>query len=276
MADLTFTAAAGVDFPLQTVECTDEGMMNAALVRDGILSGGVTYSGFAVTIAAGMLLIGGRRIRLSSPITFSLSSYTGLARIAAHIDTTETSDRTSCDQVSFSVSYASSIAGFSALDSDDINKGGTDYAAPIAFLNVTSSGVTGIYRICKAVNYGQDEVLWENDDPSASFGEQTVIVPGLSECDRVTIIYREDYREQYDYRFAEFGYLVPGEDTIKVDAMRVDRYSSTWYYYYRKARLTPAAETCSFGNGLEGSSGANTAKSTVMIPIAILGAALRR
>lgn len=137
---------SGVTFAQQRVTPSDDGQLRRAFLPDCIISGcAFSYSGSALTMGVGALLLCGRQIRHTAaqswPVADALS---GFARLVLTVDLSQTSTEDAFEQVSSAIQYASSANGFAPLEQDDINAGGTRYQAAACVVSLGASGITGI------------------------------------------------------------------------------------------------------------------------------------
>lgn len=137
---------SGVTFEQQRVTPSDDAQLRRAFLADCILAGcAFSYSGSALTMGAGALLLCGRQIRhiaaQSWPTTDALS---GFARLVLTVDLSQASTEDAFEQVASSIQYAASADGFAPLEQDDINAGGTRYQAAVCVVSLGVSGITGI------------------------------------------------------------------------------------------------------------------------------------
>lgn len=136
----------GVTFPNQTVAAVDHGVLFERAFSDGIIKGcAVTFTGSTITIGAGYLIVAGRLIQNTADATITAAASGSFARLKVVIDTTLPSTTSSFQQVSFSLDYAASASGFSALTQDDINAGtGNTYEAALCIFSMSGPSVSAI------------------------------------------------------------------------------------------------------------------------------------
>ena len=140
------TDFSGVTFQQQKISPSDDGLIRRKLLADGILYGcDMSYSGTTLTMAAGQLMICGRQIRHPAAQNWAVVDATsGYARLVLTIDLTRTSTKDTFDQVLDTIEYASSLDGFTALKTSDINISGTRYQVVLCVVSLGTGGITGI------------------------------------------------------------------------------------------------------------------------------------
>ena len=140
------TDFSGVTFQQQKISPSDDGLIRRKLLADGILYGcDMSYSGTTLTMAAGQLMICGRQIRHPAAQNWAVVDATsGYARLVLTIDLTRTSTKDTFDQVLDTIEYASSLDGFTALETSDINISGTRYQVVLCVVSLGTGGITGI------------------------------------------------------------------------------------------------------------------------------------
>ena len=141
-------ALNGYTFPYQKTPPSCDGMVRAAALTDGFLTGcALSHTGFSVSMAPGHILACGRTLHNDATANWSVSgAASGFARVVMTVDMSKTSTLTSFTLGSFAVEYASSLNGFAALRQDDINAGGTIYQVEICAVSLSSAGVASIAR----------------------------------------------------------------------------------------------------------------------------------
>ena len=140
------TDFSGVTFQQQKISPSDDGLIRRKLLADGILYGcDMSYSGSTLTMAAGQLMICGRQIRHPAAQNWAVVDATsGYARLVLTVDLTRTSTKDTFDQVLDTIEYASSLDGFTALETSDINISGTRYQVVLCVVSLGTGGITGI------------------------------------------------------------------------------------------------------------------------------------
>lgn len=140
------TDFSGVTFQQQKISPSDDGLIRRKLLADGILYGcDMSYSGSTLTMAAGQLMICGRQIRHPAAQNWAVVDATsGYARLVLTVDLTRTSTKDTFDQVLDTIEYASSLDGFTALETSDINISGTLYQVVLCVVSLGTGGITGI------------------------------------------------------------------------------------------------------------------------------------
>ena len=140
------TDFSGVTFQRQKISPSDDGLIRRKLLADGILYGcDMSYSGSTLTMAAGQLMICGRQIRHPAAQNWAVVDATsGYARLVLTVDLTRTSTKDTFDQVLDTIEYASSLDGFTALETSDINISGTLYQVVLCVVSLGTGGITGI------------------------------------------------------------------------------------------------------------------------------------
>ena len=140
------TDFSGVTFQQQKISPSDDGLIRRKLLANGILYGcDMSYSGTTLTMAAGQLMICGRQIRHPEAQNWAVVDATsGYARLVLTIDLTRTSTKDTFDQVLDTIEYASSLDGFTALETSDINISGTRYQVVLCVVSLGTGGITGI------------------------------------------------------------------------------------------------------------------------------------
>lgn len=140
-------AIRGVTFTNQEVAATDHGTLFDSIFGDGILKGcAISYSGSAITIGAGYLIVSGRLIQNTANATLTASASGAYCRVLVTIDTSLPSTTSDFQQVSFSLDYAATPTGFAALTQNDINAGtGNVYQAALIIFAMSGSSVSSVY-----------------------------------------------------------------------------------------------------------------------------------
>ena len=140
------TDFSGVTFQQQKISPSDDGLIRRKLLADGILYGcDMSYSGTTLTMAAGQLMICGRQIRHPAAQNWAVVDATsGYARLVLTVDLTRTSTKDTFDQVLDTIEYASSLDGFTALETSNINISGTRYQVVLCVVSLGTGGITGI------------------------------------------------------------------------------------------------------------------------------------
>lgn len=140
------THFSGVTFANQKVTPSYDATIRRALMSDGILSGcKLSYSGSTLTMEAGQLMVCGRQIVHTAVDNWAVTGATsGFARLVLIVDLTGSSTKDVFDQVRTEIQYATAVAGFPALTTDDINGSGTIYQIPLCIVSLGSGGITGI------------------------------------------------------------------------------------------------------------------------------------
>ena len=136
----------GVTFPEQKVTPSDDAIFHRAVLPDGILTGcAFSYSGSTLTMGAGYLLICGRIVRHTAVQNWSIvDASSGYARLVLTIDLTRTSTVDEFDQVVDAIEYASSVDGFTELETADINRNGTKYQVVVCVVSLGGGGISAI------------------------------------------------------------------------------------------------------------------------------------
>lgn len=264
----------GVDFPLQLVTPVDAGILQAAIMTDGILSGcEVTWSGLTVTIAPGMMIACGRRIKLTEPVSITLNAYVGYARIYVQIDASAASTKEAFEQVSFGARYASTPAGFVSGESGDINGTGVLYDAPIVDMQTTAAAVVG--QVCRYMAHVRvASALWETADETAAFPAQTVFLSDVNLLD-----YNAYYaRFINDGRYYDFwvsrGDITSGTITAEANRTTTDGDYNYIYSHAREWKIDLDNNAFVFGAGAGGYVGyayGTSWSDNAMKPVAIYG-----
>lgn len=140
-------AIRGVTFNNQEVAATDHGTLFDSIFGDGILKGcEISYSGSAITIGAGYLVVSGRLIQNTANATLTASASGAYCRVLVTIDTSLPSTTSDFQQVSFGLDYAATPTGFAPLTQNDINAGtGNVYQAALIIFAMSGSSVSSVY-----------------------------------------------------------------------------------------------------------------------------------
>lgn len=135
---------SGAFFSNRPLPSKSLGAFARAAVPDGILSGcAISYTGTALTVAAGQMIACGRVFSLPEAKTLALTGATsGLARVLVQIDLAGTSSESEFEQVSFVIQYAATADAFAALTQDDVNASGTIYQMELCRAALSASGIT--------------------------------------------------------------------------------------------------------------------------------------
>lgn len=136
----------GITFPEQKVTPSHDAIIRRATLADGILHGcDLSYSGYTLTMGAGVMIACGRQFSHTSVQNWAVSGATsGYARLVLTIDTTRASTKKNFDQIVDSIEYASALDGFLALQQQDINQSGTIYQMVVCVVSLGAGGITGI------------------------------------------------------------------------------------------------------------------------------------
>ena len=136
----------GVTFDEQLVTPYDDAALYAAILPDGIIHGcRLTYSGNALTMEPGLLILSGRVIRHTSAETWRLTEdVSGFARILLNIDLSFASSENSFKQVFSTVEYAQDMQGFPELQQDPINISGARYQVVACVVTLSDGAITAI------------------------------------------------------------------------------------------------------------------------------------
>lgn len=137
---------SGVTFEQQRVTPSDDAQLRRAFLPDCIITGcAFSYSGAALTMGAGSLLLCGRQIRHTAAQSWSFEdARSGYARLVVAVDLSQTATEDTFNQVTTFTQYAAAADGFNPLNQDDINAGGTIYQAAVCVVSLGASGITGI------------------------------------------------------------------------------------------------------------------------------------
>lgn len=137
----------GINFDNQTVTAKDHGHLFQCVIVDGIMSGcELSFSGTSLVITPGYLLVAGREMKLTSNTTVIVDGATsGYARVLVTIDMSGTATADTFEQAYFQIQYATTVAGFSALNQEEINNSGTKYQFELCTLVMGTSGIASIY-----------------------------------------------------------------------------------------------------------------------------------
>lgn len=138
----------GVTFPQQKVTPSYDAIIHRVTLSDGILRGcELSYSGYTLTMGAGVLIACGRQFVHQTVQNWAVSEATsGYARLLLSVDTTRASTKDNFDQIVDSIEYASDIDGFSDLLQTDINAAGTIYQMCVCVVSLGPGGITGIVK----------------------------------------------------------------------------------------------------------------------------------
>lgn len=207
----------GVTFPQQKVPPSYDAIIRRAALADGILTGcDLSYSGYTLTMGAGLLIACGRQFVHTSVQNWAVSGATsGYARLVLTIDTTRASTKETFDQIVDSIEYASALDGFLELQQQDINQSGTIYQMVACVVSLGAGGITGIVEkmppleeiraaskeyvdknfrpntwLPKPEEIGalSMELLWENASYSSEFAAQTITVDGAGDYSRYQLL----------------------------------------------------------------------------------------
>lgn len=137
----------GINFDNQTVTAKDHGHLFQCVIVDGIMTGcELSFSGTSLVITPGYLLVAGREMKLTSNTTVIVDGATsGYARVLITIDMSGTATADTFEQAYFQIQYATTVAGFSALNQEEINNSGTTYQFELCTLAMGTSGIASIY-----------------------------------------------------------------------------------------------------------------------------------
>lgn len=137
-----------ITFPGQKVPAIAHGAIFQRLLRDGKLYGcGISKTGSTLNIGAGLFVEAGRLIEILTTETVSVTGTTGYARIKGTIDSSKASTASSFAQFAWTVDYAASLTGFSALTQGAVNEGGgATYEMELCVVALGSGGITDIVR----------------------------------------------------------------------------------------------------------------------------------
>lgn len=137
---------SGAFFSNRPLPSKSLGAFARAAVPDGILSGcTISYTGTALTVAAGQMIACGRVFSLPEAKTLALTGATsGMVRVLVQIDLAGTSSESEFEQVSFVTQYAASADAFAELTQDDVNAAGTIYQMELCRAVLSASGITSV------------------------------------------------------------------------------------------------------------------------------------
>ncbi|MEG0257743.1 MAG: hypothetical protein RR632_05545, partial [Christensenella sp.] len=142
-------ALRGTTFQNQLVKEKDDGGVYDAIFSDGVVWGcGPSFSGRTVTIAPGMVCIGGRMIAVDGATTFDPGAAvisTGYARLSVRIDVSQTATETECKQVG-TFWDMSATTTFLPYTQEDVNYNGTIYEQEICVVQLSGGNITAITR----------------------------------------------------------------------------------------------------------------------------------
>ena len=167
----------GVTFAQQKVSPSDDAIIRANMLTDGVLQGcELSYSGSTLTMAPGQLLVAGRQIRHPAAQNWAVVDATsGYARLVLTIDLTRTATKDSFDQVVDTIEYALAPDGFTALELGAINDAGTRYQMVVCVVSLGVGGISGIVSqvaestpigsLSTLSHLGNDTVSVETDHP---------------------------------------------------------------------------------------------------------------
>lgn len=135
----------GITFPWQEVTPADDAIVRKAILPDRRLSGcELSYSGYTLTMTAGVMIVCGRQFRHTAAQNWAVTgAASGYARLLLTIDTTKASTEDAFEQISVSVEYATASNGFPELRQNDINNAGTVYQTSICVVALGPGGITG-------------------------------------------------------------------------------------------------------------------------------------
>lgn len=151
---------AGVTFAQQKVSPSDDAIIRANVLTDGVLQGcEFSYSGSTLTMAPGQLLVAGRQIRHPAAQNWAVVDATsGYARLVLTIDLTRTATKEAFDQVTDAIEYALSPDGFAALEQGNINDAGTRRQIVVCVVSLAVGGISGIVsQLDKCKLLGSDD-----------------------------------------------------------------------------------------------------------------------
>jgi len=138
-------AIKGVIFDYQSPTAKNFGALFHTL-GDCIANGcTISGSGSTVSITAGMLIIGGRAIEITSTESISVSG-TGYVRIVCNVDLSGAATTSSFSQAYFSTQTAASLDALPALTQNDVNMNGTLYQAEVAVFAISSNVISSKTR----------------------------------------------------------------------------------------------------------------------------------
>lgn len=159
----------GVTFAQQKVSPSDDAIIRANMLTDGVLQGcEISYSGSTLTMAPGQLLVAGRQIRHPAAQNWAVVDATaGYARLVLTIDLTRTATKDSFDQVVDSIEYSLSLDGFPVLEKGSINDAGTRYQIVACVVSLGVGGISGVVsRLEKStLNKGAATLSFVGNDP---------------------------------------------------------------------------------------------------------------
>lgn len=135
----------GITFPWQEVTPADDAIVRKAILPDRRLTGcDLSYSGYTLTMTAGVLIVCGRQFRHTAVQNWAVTgAASGYARLLLTIDVTKASTEDAFEQITASIEYATAADGFPDLRQDDINNAGTIYQTSICVVALGPGGITG-------------------------------------------------------------------------------------------------------------------------------------
>lgn len=271
----------GIFFENQILTAKGLGAFGNAALSDGIVTGcQASTNGLTISLSPGYIVVCGRVINISESLSFTVSGSNRFYIIRATVNTSGTSTSSDFNQVTIDTVGGSSVetliaslnSGYSGTDfTYDINLNGTTASTWLVAISAGHS-IASVSRY----NYASSvmDLLWMNNDTSASFDAQTISIPKLRKYGAVLIVYKgnngtvdaSNPRSSIlcPYRSASTSYLY----TL---AQAITGGSGTWTAVNRQRNVTIDASTgtLAFSTGwINGGTSGNTA---VIIPLEIYG-----
>lgn len=281
------TDIKGLFFKDQLLGARGLGAFGASALSDGILNGcEVTLSSGTATIAPGHIIVGGRVIRIANSIEVG-SVGAAFTSIVATVDLTQTSTKSTFNQVSLSLAKNATLANVLTGDANDINLSGTTHSAWL-WVHDATDGIPDTYRYAKGKS---KELLWQNLTSGGAsavgdgFAAQALVLPGLSEFKGIEITFLiESGLSYYDAQTMNIpgaAFLLTNSDSGS--AFNGKKYfpwyaNSTmltegiWHILGRQINIYPEIDTLDFTTGWR-KRGTNSTGSagTYMVPVEIYG-----
>lgn len=170
----------GLNFKDQLLGARGFGAFASTSLSDGILNGcEVTVSGGVATIGAGHFVVGGRLVRISSPVQVGAVG-AAFSRIVATVDLTRVSTKEEFDQVQLTIETASTLAALMTDDSNDVNLSATTHSAWLWVYEATGAATMSYYQ--ESYHYAcanSKQLIWKNPNPLAGFSAQGLRLPAM-------------------------------------------------------------------------------------------------
>lgn len=166
----------GINFAQQRLLPSDFGRLLRPIYKDGSIFGcKLSALGQTLTMAPGILFVGGKGLRLDAPEEWIINGgNSGYARVLLTIDLSRSATKDVFDQVQTTIEYAVSYDGFIPLQQGDINGSDSIYQAVLAVVQLSERGIESIVQqlpeACNLHPVGSVYISADATSPAQLFG----------------------------------------------------------------------------------------------------------